>query len=475
MIKKLKGNLTAKIFLITASMLLLCSVCTYILIAFVMPITYYDRLDEEFQQKVLNLTHELEFSTPLQIKNIAEGFAKQNKTYVALLNENGIPINDMIFDYSVDERGGFFTMLGSLLRHPNEKQSTFLSIRFELDNSPEAYTLMTNYNPLEVNQAAAALDSLLPWILLAAVVIALLGSLLYMRYITKPIVNISRISKKLAELDFSWRCDEGRSDEIGILACSLNDLSTRLDKTLKELENANAALKDEIARERDIERKRQELFAAISHELKTPITVLKGQLDGMLHNIGIYKDREKYLARASEVTDTLESMVREILDISRMESSGFSANKERFDFSKLAAQQVKSLVPLAEQKNVQMRADIQNDLTISADEHLLKRAVGNLINNAISYTPSGETVVVEVYQKDNAIVFSVLNTGAHIPEQDLPHLLEAFYRVEHSRNRKTGGSGLGLYLVKTILEQHGSECVIQNTPSGVLATFHIEI
>ena len=263
----------------------------------------------------------------------------------------------------------------------------------------------------------------------------------------------------------------GRKDEIGVLANSLNELSQKLSTTLEELQEANEALREDIERERELECKRLDFFTAVSHELKTPITVIEGQLEGMLHNVGDFCDRDKYLARSMDVAKKMEAMVQEILTVSRMDSSKFTLQRKIFDFSRLVRTQIEDYTQLIVQKKLILQQNVQNDIYIIGDKLLLQKVIANLISNAVHYSEAGESVFVESHKKEHEVEFSVLNTGAHIPEDALPRLFEAFYRVEKSRNRQTGGSGLGLYIVKRILDQHDAKYKIENDERGVRFTF----
>ncbi len=222
--------------------------------------------------------------------------------------------------------------------------------------------------------------------------------------------------------------------------------------------------------ERELDRQRMAFFNAASHELKTPVTILKGQLSGMLDGVGVYQDRDKYLLRSLQVTGRMENLVREMLAISRMETGSVAVKQESVDLSALVERQLALDAGLLEQRDQRLASKLTPGVTVTGDPSLLGKAVGNLLSNASLYSPEGAEIRVWCGMQEGSPVLTVENTVAHISEEALPHLFEAFYREEGSRNRATGGSGLGLYLVKMILDRHGAECAIENTADGVRAT-----
>ena len=229
-----------------------------------------------------------------------------------------------------------------------------------------------------------------------------------------------------------------------------------------------------MERERELDRQRMAFFNAASHELKTPVTILKGQLSGMLEGVGVYQDRDRYLLRSLRVTGRMENLVQEMLAISRMESGSVAVKREPVELSALIERQLALDMPLLEQRNQRLAKDLTPGITVTGDASLLGRVAGNLLSNASLYSPEGAEVRVWCGLLDGRPALTVENTEAHISEKALPHLFEAFYREETSRNRATGGSGLGLYLVKMILARHGAECTIENTEDGVLAVVLFE-
>ena len=265
---------------------------------------------------------------------------------------------------------------------------------------------------------------------------------------------------------YDRKCEVNRQDEIGVLAASLNEMSQRLSDTMDSLKAANWQLKKDIEREREQEKQRVEFFTAVSHELKTPIAIIKGQLEGMIYQVGEYKDRDTYLRRCMKTTNDMEALVKEILSAARMGGSDFHLERTDLDISQMLRKVCQQFRGRMEDKQMELRMDIQPEYHYQGDRRLMEKVFTNVIGNAVAYSPVG--AVITVTQKDE--VFSVENTGVHIAEEDLERIFTPFYRVDKSRNRNSGGSGLGLYITKTISEHHGIQHSMVDTEDGVRFT-----
>lgn len=330
------------------------------------------------------------------------------------------------------------------------------------------YTLSVRASLQPIDEAMQMLLRLLPYMALIILVIAVLGALVYTRLIARPLIGISQVAKRLAQLDFSERSRHDSHDEIGDISRSLNELSMNLQHAMQELTEANAQLKDDIQRKEEEEALRREFMAMISHELKTPITAVSGQLEAMLHNVGPYWDRDKYLAQSHRILKEMEKLVYEILDISRLENHRFQPNMTAVNVSELIRDTAEQIQYVCELNGISLTADLAEDLWVTGDKRLLSKAVSNVMSNAVYYTRSGERIRIALHADAEHVHFSVLNTGAYIEPSEIPKLFKPFYRIEKSRSRTTGGSGLGLYIVNTILNIHQSEYSLSNTGEGVL-------
>ena len=339
---------------------------------------------------------------------------------------------------------------------PGEGMEGMAVKSYPLTVGGESYTMFVTGGKQQVDQAMEILRQIFPYILAIAVCVAVLSALAASFYLTAPVVRLSRISRKMAKLDYSERYTGKRTDEIGALGQDLNELADNLSGALTELRQANARLKSDIELEREQEKRRMAFFSAVSHELKTPITILKGHLSGMLQGVGEYRNRDYYLQRSQETAEKMEDMVQELLTVSRMETTPFTVAKT--DLAEQLRLQLAELTELFEAKELELVLDIPEHLYAEVNASLMEKVFRNLLTNALRYTPAGEgdQIRLQLRQQEKSIFFDIENTGVHIPEDALPHIFEAFYRVEQSRSRQMGGSGLGLYIVRMALEQHGA-------------------
>lgn len=485
--RKLSESLTARIFLLTALILLGAGAITFGLIAWATPSTYTAVVNDDLARQVDALAERLADTTPEDCGPLLDEFILSSGASAMLVGPDGGLVEtgsqltvqavyeggdllittsgeDSAVSYAAVETPAEETMTVTM----SEGSSVAADVRFS--GQPEHYTLYVTPRIETENLAVRALVQMAPWLLAALLAFSLLCALLYSRYIARPIVRLSGIAGKMAELEFQWTCGETRRDEIGRLGRSLDEMARRLDAALAELKAANLALRGEVERERELDRQRMAFFSAASHELKTPVTILKGQLAGMLEGVGVYRDRDRYLLCALRTTGRMESLVGEMLSISRMERGPADVRREAVDLAALVERQLGLDGELLGQRGQRLVSELTPGITVMGDAALLGRAVGNLLSNASLYSPEGAQVRVRCRLQDGRPALTVENTGVRLAAEALPHLFEPFYRAEGSRNRSTGGSGLGLYLVRMILDRHGAECTIENTADGVRVT-----
>ena len=447
--KKIKSSLWLKIFLLLTTLLFAVSILLYGTIMAVMPASYKYALTSNYTEQVSRLIadlehHDLDDAT----QKIYEFCINNNAGALLSGNQTSLSFGEGIFDEQQREQNVFQTASASLA----------------LENG--TYTLQITMSARAVNQLTETFWRLLPIVGIAVLTISLIASYFVTRLLTKPILEISDISKRLTTLDMTWRCDTSRTDEVGTLALNLNTMAARLDSTLKELSAANEKLQADIEQERRQEKLRVDFFRAVSHELKTPITVLKGELEGMIYQVGEYKDRDAHLRQSLRTVNDMELLVKEILSASRMAGSDFSLTLSDVDLSQLVRECCRKWQGAAEDREQRFQAEIEDGRTCQGDMALLQKAVSNIIGNAVAHSPSQAEISVTLAGN----ILQVRNSGVSIDSANLEKIFEPFYRVDRSHNRNTGGSGLGLYIVKTILERHGFSFRMNSTDDEVCFT-----
>lgn len=506
MLQRFKGSLTLRIYLLTSVLLIAVCAITYGMIAYLTPISYTAILEGELSQQVESLVGEMEKVRSDSCEVLLTNFVRQTGASIRVVDNWGnvlydtVPMENVgvgmiseteivqydsnegnvavsaegftIASSSSDETSIIMEDASSAALSENNSTAIMEGMTATESGSAHYFTFVDGTDAIliaqggmrAINQATEALGRILPYLAITILLTSLGGSFFLARFITRPIVSMSGIAQRMSNLDFVARWNKQRSDEIGVLGESLNLLSDNLSQALGSLSEANKQLQSDIEQEREIERQRMAFFSAASHELKTPITILKGQLSGMLAQVGIYQDREKYLARALTVTGRMESLVKEILTINRIEAIGYSLKVEPVDLSALMEKQLTQDAELIEQKELTIETEIEAGVIVQGDGTLLSNVLDNVLMNAILYSPAKAFVYIRVSEN----MFSIENTGTSVPEESLAELFTPFYRVEQSRNRKSGGSGLGLYLTKSILDLHGASCEIRNTLRGVV-------
>lgn len=462
MIKKRKSRLSVKVFLLTFLLIAVCCFTTYRFILHAAPKNYqYDIEDVDLELSFL--PNELSRTE----KEYAYIWLESTSELMNELYDNEFELHFFRSDGQEVSLHDINQLVGGNITDFEKKEKTN-AYTVSFADSDSLYTLLATRNTAKHTQTEEAIQRTLPVLCTVVLFGSVISAFFYSWYMTAPIKKVSKLSKQMADMDFSGFCPVGRTDEIGVLSDSLNTLSRKLETTLSELQEANQKLQADIDRERQLEKQRAAFFAAASHELKTPITIIKGQLQGMLYGVGRYKDRETYLAKSLEVTDTLEKMVQELLTISRFDTPGYACSKHPFDLSKAVNERLLDYDDLFIQKDLTVESSISPEVYITGDILLLQKALDNLFGNAAAYSEAGNQIIVKLWKEGEKALFSIENTGAHIPDEDIPRLFEAFYRVDQSRNRQTGGTGLGLYIVKTILDLHQANIEIANTAQGVI-------
>lgn len=447
--KKIKNSLSAKVFLWVFSALTICSMLIYGIVLTVLPKQYQVTSDKQLDTNTEILVSKLQNMRYEEAVNEIYNFCIQNNSAAILSDDNGA------------------LSFGEIKTDKLTVTTSSIATTVTFSDSKTEYALVVSSLSKTADIILSLMLRFLPVVFAIILLLSSLSAFICSKVIVSPIAKISQISKRMTSLDMTWKCDVETGDEIGVLASSLNTMASRLQVTMEELTNANSQLSDDVEKFKALEEQRRNFFAAVSHELKTPLTILKGQIENMILGYGDYQNHEKYLPEALKATEDIEYLVKEIISISKMESMDLQDTLREVSLLTSVNETIETLLPLAKDKSIQIHQKISTDMVLSVNPNLWNKALSNIIGNAIRHSPYGENVFISMQSCENGNALIVENTGVSIPSDDLPHMFTPFYRTDKSRSKATGGSGLGLYIVKTILDLHGMTYCIKNTEQGV--------
>lgn len=302
----------------------------------------------------------------------------------------------------------------------------------------ESGTLTVSMTLAPVEEAVGVIVSLLPISIILCIVIAIVFSLLYARAMTRPIRAISDETRRMTLLERNARCKIKSKDEFGELAANVNGLYENL---LSTIDNLEAELKKVSA----TEQAKTDFLRAASHELKTPVTAMSIIMDNMILKVGKYKNYEEWLPKCKELVDRLSDMLREILDTSHLNDVKEARTTESIE--KICAEIIEPYIMIARAKGLSLYIDWSAAFTVTVPQKLIGKALSNIFSNAVQYSVPGGRIAV--YCRGRSLFIE--NECKPISKEQLSRLYEPFYRPDESRNRDTGGNGLGLYITDTVL------------------------
>ncbi len=293
--------------------------------------------------------------------------------------------------------------------------------------------------------------------------------------ISEPILEITKLSEKMAEMNFDVKYSGKSKNEIALLGRNMNQLSDALEKNISELKTANNELKKDIERKEKIDDKRKEFISNISHELKTPIALIQGYAEGLEDNINEEDgSREYYCDVIIDEAKKLNLIVGHLLTLNQLEEGNSLTTFERFDLSILIKNTIQSMEILLENKGIKISVDMDKPIFVWADEFKMEEVVQNYLSNAINHCKNEKEIRIFSEEKEGYVRISVFNTGDKIPEESLPYVWDKFYKVDKARTREYGGSGVGLSIVKAIMESMNKNFGVVNLDNGVLFWFELE-
>ncbi len=307
---------------------------------------------------------------------------------------------------------------------------------------------------MPINESARTIRNFFVYVFIGGFVVVVILAFLISNTVTKPIRKLTASSKELADLNFDIPIDMTQNDEIGELAESLSILSQNLKSALGELSEKNKLLEEDILKSQKLENQRKDFIRDISHELKTPITLIQGYTEGLIDGIG-EGSKEEYLSIILDETRNMEKLVKDMIELSYTESQAFILNIARFNLSSAL---VDSATPFLDydSRNLTFNFSIEKQYFIYGDRIKLSTVFRNIFKNAVTYTDKGKDAHIDIrlYEENGKLILKIVNSPAQIDEQDLGHIWIQFYKKDKSRQRTEGSSGLGLSIIKNILDKH---------------------
>ncbi|EMJ5760124.1 HAMP domain-containing histidine kinase [Clostridioides difficile] len=293
------------------------------------------------------------------------------------------------------------------------------------------------------------------------------------KFISEPITSINKSAKSMSQLDFSNPCTVNTNDEFGELSRSLNTMSTNLQQALSDLESANIQLEKDVNKERMLLEQRKELVDTISHEMKTPLGIIRAYTEGLMDEVDEEK-KKNYMNVIIEETDRMNNMIVSLLDLSALEAGVSKLNPERFDFIEFVETVAGRLLIDIPDANFYFTYDLpEYEVFVVADKMRMEQVVENLIINAKKHVVYNGNLDLSITCENGLLLFEIYNDGRIIEQDEISKIWSKFYRSVQSQ--RTGGSGLGLAIVSQILTMQGLEYGVNNCDRGVEFYFMIPI
>ena len=455
-----KMKLFQKTYLFTVGLMAIIIIISHTLLYMLLPSFYTNKKQQDLDNISYQLTEQLQNNNSNKSDEIAKKFADMHNINI-LLSVNGknkvyegIKSCDIYINPdALDEQSLVIDNKTDFIEDNKKSNSTEVKNDFlKISDSSLLYTkkLKTKDNvdaSIKVamdlqylQEARSVVFMILPYSIGISLIISLFASYIYTKKITKPIKQICDVTKEMQVLKEDAYCDINTGDEIELLATNINSLYKNLLDTID-------SLKEEIENVSKSEKSKVDFLRSASHELKTPLMSIHIMLENMILNIGKYKNHDVYLPKCQEAVVNLSSMVQEILDTSRLNSLNGEKELKEVDLKILIESIIEPYKIIAKSKKINMNIDYSNSLNINTDKSMLKKALSNIISNAVNYTDNGKNI--NIYFENNSLIIE--NECEPISKNHLEHIFDAFYRAEFDRNKNSGGNGLGLYIVKQIL------------------------
>ena len=356
----------------------------------------------------------------------------------------------------------------------NSKYIIFIS---DLNNGYKMYIRMPMAS---INESVKISNTFLYIIAIFVIIFGGIVVSIVSKRFSKPIEELDDIAKKMSNLDFSQKYNVSQAnDEIDNLGKSINILSTKLETTIKQLKNTNIELEKDVEEKSQIDEMRKSFISDVSHELKTPIALIQGYSEGLIENVNTDEESKKFYAEVilDEATK-MDKLVKQLLELMKLEYGKNNFNNTNFDVFELEKEIIKNSQVMLEKEEIDIEIEETEPIIVYADEFYIDQVFTNYMTNAIKYaTKINEKKVIKIKNeiKEKKVRITVFNTSEGLSEEDMVRIWNRFYKIDESRNRANGGTGIGLSLVKAIMNNYGNEYGAKNVAGGVEFYFELDL
>lgn len=445
------------------------------------------------QTKFMNLYEQLETAAEndtLEVDEVNESLAllaQQNNISVLVRNEADGSIYTNAKDHSMMDSFLAGLMFDKINKDTLDKTDDYEMGKIKAPKGTTDYLAMwgkfSNGNtcimmsPLEsIRESIAIFNKFIAGVGAVIAGISIFLSWYFSKRLTDPILELAGLSQKMADLDFDAKYTGGENNEIGVLGQNFNAMSETLESTISDLKKANYELQKDIEQKEKLETMRTEFLGNVSHELKTPIALIQGYAEGLKEGVSDDPEsREFYCDVIVDEAAKMNQMVKNLLTLNQLEFGEDDVQFERFDIVDLIRGVVQSSEILIEQKKAKVIFREKEPVYVWGDEFKAEQVVRNYFNNALNHVDGDMVIEIKVRKKDSTARISVFNTGMPIPEEDVEQIWDKFYKVDKARTREYGGNGIGLSIVKAIMESFQKEYGLRNYDNGVEFWFELDM
>lgn len=356
---------------------------------------------------------------------------------------------------------------------------TYVLMSAMLDNGYHLYMRI----PIDIIEESVKIsNNFLYWMAGFAILISAVIVTYVSKKFTEPILELNDIARKMSNLDFSQRYQTtDAEDEINDLGKSINTMSNKLEKTIRQLRNSNIELERDIEEKSKIDEMRKSFISDVSHELKTPIALIQGYSEGLVENVNTDEESRKFYAEVIlDETNKMDRLVKQLLELMKLEYGKREFNDRKFNIVEVEKEVIRKSKVILEEENIEVEFITPDEINVLADDFYIEQVVSNYITNAIKHVKeiNGKKVIkiVNVVNvEENKVRIKVFNTGKNIKEEDITRIWNRFYKADESRNREDGGSGIGLSFVKAIMNNYGNYYGVINQEDGVEFYFELDL